>query len=266
MGAHDFRVSFTPLKGVLFTFPSRYLCTIGRQPVFSLGGWAPRIQTGFHVSRPTWDTCRLARGFRARGFHPLRRRFPAACANCLLPISGSRNPAGHARRFGLFRVRSPLLAESRLISSPPGTEMFHFPGYGLPTLWIHVGMTPYERRRIAPFGNPRINGRLRLPVDYRGLPRPSSPAVAKASIMRPNNLTVKNHSLTDRLQACCLATASPTGKRRTFSSTVCFLLTVVQVVKELPERNHRLRRRTKEGGGGRTWTRTRGLVLIRDAL
>jgi hypothetical protein len=35
-------------------------------------------------------------------------------------------------------------------------------------------------------------------------------------------LTVKNHSLTDRLQACCLATASPTGKRRTFSSTVCF--------------------------------------------
>ena len=31
--------------------------------------------------------------------------------------------------FGLFRVRSPLLAESRLISFPPGTEMFHFPGW-----------------------------------------------------------------------------------------------------------------------------------------
>ena len=30
-------------------------------------------------------------------------------------------------RFGLLRVRSPLLAESRLISSPQGTEMFHFP-------------------------------------------------------------------------------------------------------------------------------------------
>ena len=186
LGAHDFRVCFTPLKGVLFTFPSRYLCTIGRQPVFSLGGWAPRIQTGFHVSRPTWDTCRLARGFRARGFHPLRRRFPAACANASSTMARSRNPAGHARRFGLLRVRSPLLAES-----PPGTEMFHFPGCGLRTLWIHARMTPDERRRIAPFGNPRIKGRLRLPVDYRGLPRPSSPAVAKASIMRPNNLTVK---------------------------------------------------------------------------
>src|SRR5262245_63580686 len=32
-------------------------------------------------------------------------------------------------RFGLFRVRSPLLTESRLISLPAGTEMFHFPAF-----------------------------------------------------------------------------------------------------------------------------------------
>lgn len=32
-------------------------------------------------------------------------------------------------RFGLFPVRSPLLRESQLISSPPGTEMFQFPGF-----------------------------------------------------------------------------------------------------------------------------------------
>ncbi len=31
-------------------------------------------------------------------------------------------------RFGLIRVRSPLLTESRLLSFPPGTEMFQFPG------------------------------------------------------------------------------------------------------------------------------------------
>ena len=30
---------------------------------------------------------------------------------------------------GLFRFRSPLLTESRLISVPPGTEMFQFPGF-----------------------------------------------------------------------------------------------------------------------------------------
>ena len=31
--------------------------------------------------------------------------------------------------FRLFRVRSPLLAESLLFSLPGGTEMFHFPPF-----------------------------------------------------------------------------------------------------------------------------------------
>jgi hypothetical protein len=39
----------------------------------------------------------------------------------------SYNPSVQARRFGLFRVRSPLLAESLLFSLPAGTEMVHFP-------------------------------------------------------------------------------------------------------------------------------------------
>ena len=51
-----FQVYFTPLVGVLFTFPSRYWFTIGRQGVFSLTGWSRQIQTGFHVPRPTQDT------------------------------------------------------------------------------------------------------------------------------------------------------------------------------------------------------------------
>ena len=72
-----FQVYFTPLTGVLFTFPSRYLFTIGHRLVFSLGGWAPRIRTGFHVSRPTWDTARLEMEFRLRGYHPLWPTFPS---------------------------------------------------------------------------------------------------------------------------------------------------------------------------------------------
>ena len=36
-------------------------------------------------------------------------------------------------RFRLFRVRSPLLAESLLFSLPPGTEMVHFPGFASPS-------------------------------------------------------------------------------------------------------------------------------------
>ena len=53
-----FQVSFTPLVGVLFTFPSRYLSTIGHQGVFRLGGWSPHVQTGFHVSRLTQGSIR----------------------------------------------------------------------------------------------------------------------------------------------------------------------------------------------------------------
>ena len=60
--AHGFRVYFTPLFEVLFTFPSRYWFTIGLWRVFSLGGWSRRIHTGFLVSRATQDTDRLRQG------------------------------------------------------------------------------------------------------------------------------------------------------------------------------------------------------------
>ena len=54
-----FQILFHSPPGVLFTFPSRYLCTIGHQGVFSLRGWSPCIPTGFHVpcgTRLEWHT------------------------------------------------------------------------------------------------------------------------------------------------------------------------------------------------------------------
>lgn len=100
-----FQVSFTPLIGVLFTFPSRYWFAIGHQGVFRLGGWSPHVQTGFLVPRPTQV---LKEALRIRDYHPLWSDFPD-CSTCLLLGTG------------LFRVRSPLLAESLLMSFPPGT-------------------------------------------------------------------------------------------------------------------------------------------------
>ena len=44
------------------------------------------------------------------------------------------------RRHGLVRVRSPLLAESRLISFPPATEMFHFAGFAPLRVTFTVGL------------------------------------------------------------------------------------------------------------------------------
>jgi hypothetical protein len=45
-----------------------------------------------------------------------------------------------------------------LISFPRGTEMFHFPRLPSTCLCVQQAMTPHYRRRVAPFGNPRING------------------------------------------------------------------------------------------------------------
>ena len=53
MQTNGFRFSFTPLLGVLPTFPSRYWSTIGLPVIFSLAGWSPLFRTGFLVSRPT---------------------------------------------------------------------------------------------------------------------------------------------------------------------------------------------------------------------
>ena len=51
-----FQVLFHSPSGVLFTFPSQYFFSIGHRVVFRLGGWSPRIPTGFHVSGGTLDT------------------------------------------------------------------------------------------------------------------------------------------------------------------------------------------------------------------
>ena len=54
-------------------------------------------------------------------------------------ISTLQHRSVETQRFGLFPFRSPLLWESRLISSPPGTEMFHFPGFAFAVLMYSDG-------------------------------------------------------------------------------------------------------------------------------
>ena len=73
---------------------------------------------------------RLTRGsvlfLPVRGYHPLWPDFPDG--------SGSLSNA-----TGLIRFRSPLLAESLLMSFPPGTEMFQFPGFASRTYEFSTG-------------------------------------------------------------------------------------------------------------------------------
>ncbi len=142
---------------MLFTFPSQYLFTIGLSGVFSLGGWSPHIQTGFHVSRPTHLSSKYA--FHIRGYHPLWLFFP-------------EHSIKHIKTFGLIRVRSPLLTESLRFLFLRVLRCFSSPGLlSLRSDWSST-------RRVAPFGHLGINSCVPIPRAFRSLPRPSSPLKA----------------------------------------------------------------------------------------
>ena len=70
-----FQVLFHSPPGVLFTFPSQYCSTIGHQVVFRLGGWSPRLLTGFLVSADTMDPAKLLSSFVYGTITPYGRLF-----------------------------------------------------------------------------------------------------------------------------------------------------------------------------------------------
>ena len=156
---------------MLFTFPSRYWSTIGLTGVFSLAGWSRRIRAGFLVSRVTQDTTgpRVASH---TGLSPsmavLSRTFRSRrkCRSVvLLPRHCIATAPVWAAPLSLATTRGIILIFSSygyLDVSVPHVR----PSY--------AGDGP-SARRVAPFGHPRINGYLLLPVAFRSLSRPSSP-------------------------------------------------------------------------------------------
>ena len=91
---------------------------------------------------------------RLRGCHPLWPAIPCrstsslfltqweiCCSPFKIPQLLFSNASTLAlKRFRLFPVRSPLLGESLLLSSRPGTKMFQFPGLAASRLCIHLGL------------------------------------------------------------------------------------------------------------------------------
>ena len=130
-----------------------------------------------------------ALGFSRTGLSPAAARLSSTVPLTLAHrfFDGPTTPRAALRRprFGLWRVRSPLLTLSLVcFLFLRVLRCFSSPGSPL----------PYSRcrnrfRRVAPFGNPRINGYLPLRAAYRSLSRPSSPPRAKASFMRPSLLS-----------------------------------------------------------------------------
>ena len=107
------------------------------------------------------------------------------------------NPEVHALRFGLFRVRSPLLAESLLFSIPGGTEMVHFPplpspSYGFTRRYGGITRRGFPHSDIP--GSKLICNSPRLIAAYRVLHRLPAPRHSPYAL---SSLTIGNCCRTD---------------------------------------------------------------------
>ena len=126
-------------------------------------------------------------GFRLRGFHSLRPGFPSRSTN-LRDTRYSPNPNGiatiglassafarhYSRNLGWFLFLRVL----RCFSSPGSLRNAMDSRYAP---WLFT-------MGVSPFGNPRIEAYLQLPVAYRSLSRPSSAPDAKAFTVRSYSL------------------------------------------------------------------------------
>ena len=148
MYACGFRIYFTPLPGFFSPFPHgtsslsvdyEYLALEDGPPIFRQDFSCPALL----FSNLVPHVC-----FRIQGYHLLWPDFPFRFAN------------SRAINRRLFRFRSPLLSESRLMSFPRATEMFQFTRFASHT---YVFSMRYPCGWVSPFGNLRIKANLPAP-------------------------------------------------------------------------------------------------------
>ena len=121
--------------------------------------------------------------FRLRGSHPLWQAFPDLSTKLVLRCDLTQPR----------RINPPVWPLPRSLATTCGISVDVFSS---PYLDVSVQAVPHVHLFdsmhvteilslwVAPFGNPRINGYLLLPVAYRSLSRPSSAPDAKAFPLR----------------------------------------------------------------------------------
>ena len=137
------------------------------------------------MHRITWDTSRGLRTSLTR-----LSRSMAQLSRWLSSLSTSHNKVPQPRedkssRFRLFRFRSPLLTESLRFLFLGLLRCFTSPRFASPDYEFIRSITRFYSSWVVPFGDPRIEACLRLPVAYRNLLRPSSPLGTKAFTISP---------------------------------------------------------------------------------
>ncbi len=115
-----FQVLFHSPPGVLFTFPSQYYALSVTKEYLALRGGPRLFRQGFSCLDVLWILLVLL-AVSYTGLSPSLTGLSSTVLLQLKVIYCSPNPGMHASRFGLFRVRSPLLTESMFLSLPPAT-------------------------------------------------------------------------------------------------------------------------------------------------
>ena len=149
MYACGFRIYFTPLPGFFLPFLHSTCSLSVDYEYLALEDGPPMFRQDFTCPALLFACLVPPIRFRVRGYHPLSPDFP------------DRSTIQSTITCRLFRFRSPLLSESRLISFPPATEMFQFTGFAHSDLWIQSGVT--LAGRVSPFRNLRIKAYLPAP-------------------------------------------------------------------------------------------------------
>ena len=132
------------------------------------------------MHRITWDTSRRLRTSLTRLSRSLATLSKVLSSSSTCHIEVPQPRGNKFSRFRLFRFRSPLLTESLRFLFLGLLRCFTSPRVASPDYEFIRSITGYYTGWVVPFGDPRIEACLRLPVAYRNLLRPSSPLGTKA--------------------------------------------------------------------------------------
>ena len=191
-----FQFLFHSPPGVLFTFPSRYLFTIGHQEYLALEGGPPSFPRGSSCPVVLRLSAKATPTFYLQGSHLLWPAFP-----CRSIKSVSLRKAYSPSRGHLYPLPATAVAycTDRVWALPPSLAAtrgisvdFFSSGYLDVSVLPLASLTPFSARvarhdpcGVAPFGYLWINACLQLPTAFRSLPRPSSALDAKAFTVCP---------------------------------------------------------------------------------
>jgi hypothetical protein len=169
--------------------------------VFSLAGWSPRIQSGFHVSGFTQVSERRAARVSPTGLSPSAAEIihPGSATRAVCNSPGRSvvrpRPILQPRLRNAHRLpRNRFGLDPLSLATTQGIEAFFLflrvlrcvisPGSLLAPYVFRCGYRGIAPLWVSPFGNPCFIARLRPHTAYRSLPRPSSASGAKASAIR----------------------------------------------------------------------------------